>query len=257
MRKGFVWRIIGGILFGLSSLTGAAAAPVVHDGAHLLTPQQRTTIETTNQNWTTTRQRPQLWVYTYARLSDSALSGFDYDQPFYTPGNDLVDRLFTRIAEEESGVTDPSDWAVTSRVNRLHHRVSVIMVFPDHGWHTVITPSDDLLGSMSDLEQWWITQRLPNQQGTGRSAMTFFNRYSRFVGHHVANAKTIKPGMSADLLSFLILLPFMLWGLIHFIRNFHNITFSSGPYDDYGAWNAYWFGRWMGGDHSHHGGPWS
>lgn len=262
VKRWLLGIIIGLCSLGLGSMTGQAAT-VVHDQAHLLTAQQREQIRTTNADWATSRHHPQLWVYTYRHLpGDGFLSGYDYSDPFKTPGNDLADRLRHREAQRTAPVyqsTGDREYAVTSRQTRLEKHVSVIVVYPDNGWHTIISPSDDLTSSISDLQRWWITSRLPNKQGTGKSAMKFFNRYAHYIDHHVANVKKIKPGMSGDLLTFLILTPLLLCGVIWFFHDFHGTlrTIADHPSNDYyGAWTSYMFGRWIGGDHDDHDDYW-
>lgn len=206
---------------GICGLASAQAATVVHDQAGLLSRQQKQQIRQTNQAWAKTRQHPQLWVYTYRRL-DSPLGGFNYQDPLDTPGNELADRILQQEATRQlAGVTTDGDHqiAVTQRAAKLKKHISFILVYPDNGRHTVLAPSNDLHRSLSDINRTFLPRRLPNNVGTATSAMTFFNRYAPFINKHIAKTQTIKPGLSWGRLSFLVVLPFLLWGLYRFFRH--------------------------------------
>jgi len=256
------YRWIGLIILlgSLLWITPANADTVIHDNAHLLTAQDRQTILETNQQWASSRHRPQLWVYTYAKLPAGGLAGFSYSDPFDTAGNDLAESRFHHLAQAAADGTmsdGDAEYAVAHRVQQLEQRVSVILVYPDNGWHTIIDPSDDLNQSLSDTQKWLITKHLPNKAGTGASAMAFFKRYRRHITHHVANVKTIKPGMGSDFWGFIVMLPLLIWLAVKIwdlIK--HPGPGGGGPYNDYSGWNSYQFGRWMGGDDDTHWDNW-
>lgn len=263
MRGARVGLLILVILGCLGWTTVGHADVVVHDRAHLLSPAQRQEIVQANRTWQASKRKPQLWVYTYTKVPANLFfsgSDNDYADPFSTAGNDLVEQLFQRQANRETsyqGSDGDTEYAITHRATQLKKHVSVILVYPDGGWRTVISPSEDLSGTTSDMQKWWLTQRLPNKQGTAASAMTFFHRYQPYITKHVANAKHIQPGMDWGGLSFWVLFPFFLWLGIRLIRGLRHAKFdTSGRYNGYSGWDAYMFGRWMGGDHDNHWGHW-
>lgn len=256
MRWKNLLLVIGTILIGSLGLSLTAhASPYIHDQLGILSAQQRQQIIQTNQQWQRTRNRPQLWVYTYAKLPDSALLGFDYSNPFDTPGNDLVDQRFQQLGQravDPTASTGDQEYAAAQATKRLHDKVSVIIVYPDNGWHTVIDPSDNLTSGISDFQKWTLTRRLPTKQGTAQSAMTFFNRYQKFITKHIAKPAKIKPGLSWAWVSFWICSPLLLWILIKVLKALRHPTFADDPHAGADMLSGYLWGRWMGGDHD----PW-
>ncbi|WP_204120568.1 MULTISPECIES: hypothetical protein [Levilactobacillus] len=224
---------------GICGLLNAQAAPVVRDQANLLSPQQKTEIRRINHQWAQTRHQPQLWVYTYSHLS-TPLAGFDYQDPFNTAGNELGDRVLHRLAQQQlAGKTTDGDHqiAVIQRQQRLQQRISFILVYPDNGWHTVIYPSEDLYHSVSNLNKTFLTWHLPNKVGTAASTMAVFNRYQPFISKHIAKVKTVKTGPTWDRVTFILFLPFLMWGLIKLFRQ--PIYLETSPYDWFGE-DAVW-----------------
>lgn len=78
MKKFNWWLGLGLLILGILTLTDARADTIIHDNAHLLSAQQRTQIEQTNQRWATTRHKPQLWVYTCELLVTKVTSFWEH-----------------------------------------------------------------------------------------------------------------------------------------------------------------------------------
>ncbi|KRK58996.1 hypothetical protein [Lentilactobacillus hilgardii] len=222
-------------LFFINSSTAHAATYskkyMIHDQLNLLKPSQKQQIIQQNQQWQHEGNKPQIWVYTLNRRPSDV-------------GN-LGEDLLTKIAKKATPKNGDYDWEtkVDSKAQVWGIHVSLLVAYPGKGTQIKLIKSEDLDGATSDFQNWQLHRGLSTKIVNKNIAYQYFNRFSPFINKHIANVKTMKPGISWGDIWAVILTPMVLWLIIKLIRWLHN-TPTSGGSGDSSFDDGYILGRW-------------
>lgn len=231
-----IFILVGVLLFFINIKTIYAATNpqkyMVHDQLHLLTSSEKQAVIQQNQQWLHDRNKPQIWVYTLRKKP--------------TDIENLGENLLTKIARETTIKNGDYDWEteVDSKTQKWNINVSILVAYPGRGIQIKLIKSEDLMGAVSDFQNWRLHQNLSTKIANKDIAFQYFNRFVPFINKHVANVKTMKPGISWGDIWAIILTPVVFWLLIKFIRWWHN-TPTSGGSDDSNFDDGFILGRWL------------
>lgn len=209
---------------------------VIKDQLHILNSAQRQDVISINQHWDHKRNRPQIWVYTYRNLPkriheglvDASPSSFDFKDRYANPATDITSQS---IQPKFS----------PTQANWLDNHVSYILVFPyRHQYHTIFIASGQTDIAISDFQYWWLRHNSPLNSSSAAGVMMDFRNYGWIVSHQVAGIKQVKPGLSWNAISIIVLVPILLWAFHKFFRHPIKDMLESDPrYDNWSS--AMWF----------------